>query len=325
MSKSQSYIKQARSFLSRISSAVSTITNRIDPFHTNRIVIWALVGKSGTGKSYHAWNIAEQHNIDAIIDDGILIVKGFICAGISAKTESTSVAAVKRAIFINDETAKEVMEQIDLMQIKQLLILGTSDKMVHRIAENLHLSKISRILYLNKFVTPDDVKRAVHSRKRNGHHVIPASEVEVQKRYPSIFIKPIRLFSLFKRSTISDKVSVVKPQFSQNRKVVLTESALHNIVRMVIRGIDSSLIVKKVKYTRSQSGFYSFLIALSVPAERRLSLSIGPLQRKLHTELQKHSSLLIDEVRLLVKEMHSHDEKMPVRSNALIQASRSIF
>ena len=34
---------------------------------------FALIGKTGTGKSFHALDISQENKIDAIIDDGLLI------------------------------------------------------------------------------------------------------------------------------------------------------------------------------------------------------------------------------------------------------------
>ena len=43
--------------------------------------IYALIGESGTGKSYNAINLAAKYKLDYIIDDGILIHKNKIIAG----------------------------------------------------------------------------------------------------------------------------------------------------------------------------------------------------------------------------------------------------
>ena len=45
------------------------------------VQVMALVGKSGTGKSFRAQLIARKYNIEAIIDDGLLIQGQKILAG----------------------------------------------------------------------------------------------------------------------------------------------------------------------------------------------------------------------------------------------------
>ena len=67
--------------------------------------IYALVGPSGTGKSHHATELADELQISYIIDDGLLIHNGKKLAGVSAKSEPTMVAAVKRAIMTSSARA----------------------------------------------------------------------------------------------------------------------------------------------------------------------------------------------------------------------------
>ncbi|MDY2756646.1 MAG: hypothetical protein SOU88_09485, partial [Candidatus Treponema excrementipullorum] len=51
----------------------------------NNITVFALVGPSGTGKSFRAKLLADKHGLEAIIDDGLLIQNDKILAGQSAK------------------------------------------------------------------------------------------------------------------------------------------------------------------------------------------------------------------------------------------------
>ena len=41
--------------------------------------IYTLVGKSGTGKSFHAMDLCRKENIESIIDDGLYIYIGIRC------------------------------------------------------------------------------------------------------------------------------------------------------------------------------------------------------------------------------------------------------
>ena len=59
--------------------------------------VYALVGKSGTGKSYQAMDLCRDRGIEAIIDDGLFIYKNNIVCGSSAKREPTKIGARKAA------------------------------------------------------------------------------------------------------------------------------------------------------------------------------------------------------------------------------------
>ena len=92
--------------------------------------VYALVGESGTGKSFRSKLLAEQYNINAIIDDGLLIQDEKIIAGHSAKREKTYMGAVRAALFDDKEHRDSVAKVLKKAHLKKILILGTSEKMV---------------------------------------------------------------------------------------------------------------------------------------------------------------------------------------------------
>ncbi|GAE27391.1 hypothetical protein JCM9140_3535 [Halalkalibacter wakoensis JCM 9140] len=51
--------------------------------------VFGLYGKSGTGKSHKSSEIVSFYNIEAVIDDGILIMNKKRVAGKSAKNETS--------------------------------------------------------------------------------------------------------------------------------------------------------------------------------------------------------------------------------------------
>ena len=92
--------------------------------------VYALIGKSGTGKSFQAVNLCRELKIESIIDDGLFICRNKVVAGISAKRQPTKVGAVKTALFTKDEHMQEVKEALGRMKPSSILIIGTSVGMV---------------------------------------------------------------------------------------------------------------------------------------------------------------------------------------------------
>ena len=82
--------------------------------------VYTLVGKSGTGKSYHAMNLCKSLGIEGIIDDGLFIYKNSVIAGVSAKRDATKIGAIKTALFKNDAIRDSVVKAIKKQ--KQVLI-----------------------------------------------------------------------------------------------------------------------------------------------------------------------------------------------------------
>ena len=103
------------------------LIDKIDKFIEGKIVVFAFVGPSGTGKSYRAQMVASEHNIHYIIDDGLLIKDNEVIAGVSAKKAPTKIETVKGALFLNNEKADEIKKAFRKYRPESILILGTSD------------------------------------------------------------------------------------------------------------------------------------------------------------------------------------------------------
>ncbi len=148
-----------------------------------KMKIYALIGESGTGKSYHALNIANQYQIDYIIDDGLLIAKGKMIAGKSAKDEATFLAATKRAIFHYPNHAKAVSKVIQAHRPARILIVGTSEKMIDKICQHLALGGITKKLFIEEIIGESKVQIAKKIRAGHHTHTVPISNLkdETQK------------------------------------------------------------------------------------------------------------------------------------------------
>jgi len=179
--------------------------------------VYALVGGSGTGKSHRASFVAHEHNIDFIIDDGLLIRGGKILAGKSAKQESTRVGAIKRAIFFDPGHAQEVKRVLEELHPERLLILATSNGMVQTIVEALELPPVTRVVMIEEIASLTEIERAKHIRKLEGKHVIPVPTLEVKKTFSGYMVDPLRFFLRGKQGENPSRLiekSVVRPTFS---------------------------------------------------------------------------------------------------------------
>jgi hypothetical protein len=154
--------------------------------------VYALVGRSGTGKSYKAGAVAQRFGIDLIIDDGLVIRGGAIIAGRSAKREKGIVSAVRTALFANPDQAEEARRVIGEQRFRRILVIGTSLKMVRRIAGSLGLPEFSRIIPIEQAASREEIARALHVRSEQGKHIIPVPSVEVKRSYPHIFFESVK-------------------------------------------------------------------------------------------------------------------------------------
>jgi hypothetical protein len=267
-----------------------------------RIKTYALVGESGTGKSFRAKLVAQKHNIDFIIDDGLLILDNRILAGHSAKKESTFMAAVKVALFDQKSHRDEVARKLQVEKVRKVLILGTSDKMVNKIAARLQLPPPSKLIRIEDIATREEIEKAIRTRRIEGKHVIPVPSIEVKRSYPNIFYAAIRIFkrNLMPGSTpkIHEK-SVVRPEYSRRGKVIISEAALSQMVIHCVDEYNQNIRIKKIVVRDDEMG-YRLVITIYVPYGIQLGGNIHDLQQNIIRNIERYTGILIEEVNIII-------------------------
>lgn len=199
--------------------------------------VYALVGKSGTGKSYKAISVAHEHAIDLIIDDGLLINGSKLLGGKSAKREATTIGAVKRAIFHHDDHKSEIITVLDNDQYESILILATSERMAVKIANNLSLGGIDEYIYITDISTPRDLELASHNRNKKGKHIIPLPTLELRKHFSGYLLDKVKHIlwpNESGREIISEK-TVTRPTFSYYGKFTISDNTIQEIVKIATR------------------------------------------------------------------------------------------
>ncbi len=266
--------------------------------------VFALVGESGTGKSFRAKLIAEKYGIDAIIDDGLLIQNDKILAGYSAKREKTYMGAVRVALFDDKEHRDEVAKAWKKARIKKLLILGTSEKMVMKIATRLQLPQPQKIIHIEEIASREEIEKAIKSRQVEGKHVIPVPSIEIKRNYSQIFSNSIKVF--FQRKNIFNKndgklfeKSIVQPEFSKKGRIEISEAALTQMVMHCVSECEPAVRVNKMTIKTNSRG-YKIIITIDVPFGTQLTGKIHKLQKYIIDKIESYTGILIEEVSIVI-------------------------
>lgn len=196
------------------------------------MVIYGLVGKSGTGKSYQAPAVCRERGLELIIDDGLLIGKNKVYAGKSAKRAGTKVGAIKTALFTEEEHKLQVMQAIRERKPASVLILGTSDSMVHRIAARLELPEISEIIRIEDVSDQKEIETAQRQRRELGKHAIPVPTFQLKREFSGYFMDPLKIFRKVdqKRAVVAERTEV-RPTYSYLGGYRISENAIFDIIR----------------------------------------------------------------------------------------------
>ena len=289
--------KEIYNFLSRVKGRLKGIT------------VYALVGKSGTGKSFRAKLLAEKLEIPYIVDDGLLICGDTIMAGRSAKQEKLYVSAIKTALFLNQKQKEAVTKVLREKKVKKILLLGTSGKMVERLANRLDLPPISQVIQIEEIASQEDIEAAIKSRFEEGKHVIPVPAIEVKRDYAQILSDSIRIFfsgdkrqSDEKKSKFFEK-SIVQPDFHQevvsSGKVNITEAALTQMIFHCIDEYDDDIQVKKLKIKVLRSG-YTISLHIIISYGKTLTGDLNDLSKYICDTIQRYTGIIIEDLEITV-------------------------
>lgn len=291
------------------------LDNLVNSF--KKVQVYALVGESGTGKSFRSKLLAEEYGIHAIIDDGLLIQDDKIVAGRSAKREKTYMGAVRVALFDDKDHRDSVAKVLRKTHIKKILLLGTSEKMVSKIAMRLQLPQPQKIIHIEEIATKEEIEKAVKSRQVEGKHVIPVPTIEIKKNYPQILSSSMRDFFSQKKwfhkklknpnGKMIEK-SIVQPEFSKKGRIEISEAALTQMTMHCVNECDPDVKIKKITIKTDSRG-YRLIVLIDVPFGTQLTGKIHRLQQYIIDKIESYTGILIEEVSIVIDKISKPEKK----------------
>lgn len=267
----------------------------------------SFTGKSGTGKSYNAGKLARQEHIEALIDDGLLIYKGSIVAGSSAKKCESRAKAMRTCLFNYDDHREAVKAKLKELKPKKLMILGTSDRMTDIIANQLELPEISRRIYIEDITTEEDRAKASESRYGKGEHVIPAPMMEIQRDFAGYFMHPIR-FIRNRRLEENDENehigerTVVRPQYSYFGKFNVKEQVIEDIIKIAASKYKGSIRVLNF-YNNGNERNLGVVIDVKIRKVPGVANNCKKFQKEVHEVIHEMTAFQVDHVNVVIKEI----------------------
>lgn len=280
--------------------------------------VFAFFGPSGTGKSFRAKLVAQKYHIKAIIDDGLLIYEDNILAGHSAKLEDSYMGAVRVALFDDKKHRDSVALAIQQKQLKKILLLGTSEKMVNKIAMRLQLPLPEKYIRIEDIATPQQIEEARISRQIEGKHVIPVRAYEVKEdgKYSRIFVTKVKVRlskkkffrHFFKNEEKKNQLevnaklfekSVVRPAFSVTARKNISHAHLASLAAGAIAVFNSTIRLKSLNIKADKTG-YRFFVTIDVPFGEPLTELSKNLKAYVTSSIEKKTGILLEDISIIV-------------------------
>lgn len=276
----------------------------------NKIKVYAFVGPSGTGKSYRAQMIASERGISFIIDDGLLIKENEVIAGESAKKAATKVATVKHALFYEESEREPIIKAFKKYKPESILILGTSDGMVQKIAANLGLPEISETIYITDVATEEEMKTARRIRVTEGKHVIPVPTFEIKKDFSGYLLDPLQIFKSKGKGQqpyISEK-SIIRPTFSYLGKFTISDLVFRQILEYLAVQTPAIHKILKARVDSFGEGVKIYM-EVSIVYGFNVVEGLNKFKEKSRKEIEKLTAMNVVELDVVAKNIYVPQEE----------------
>ena len=275
-----------------------------------KIKVYAFVGPSGTGKSYRAQLVANSRNVRYIIDDGLLISENEVIAGISAKKAPTKIETVRNALFQDDDKRKEIQDVLRKRKPESILILGTSDNMVAKIAENLGLPEICETIYIQDVATQEEMEIARRTRITQGKHVIPVPTFAIKKDFSGYLLDPLQIFKSTGKGNapyISEK-SLIRPTFSYLGNFTISDTVFRQIIDVVASKQKGIYRVPRTIIRKEGTDEYNSGVRIYLEVVVEFGFNIIEItnifKKKVKKELENLTAMNVLDIDILVKNIH---------------------
>ena len=275
-----------------------------------KIKVYAFVGPSGTGKSYRAQMVASEKGIHFIIDDGLLIMDNEIVAGLSAKKAPTKIETVKHALFYENEERKPIEKALKKYKPDKILILGTSDGMVQKIAANLGLPEISETTYINEVATEEEMQTARHIRVTEGKHVIPVPTFELKKDFSGYLLDPLQIFKskgIGQKPYISEK-TIIRPTFSYLGNFTISDTVFRQILDYLANNTKAINRVMKTRVDNLGEGVDIYM-EVEVVYGFNVMEGLTYFKQKAKKEIEKLTAMNVVRLEVIAKSVYVPEKK----------------
>lgn len=267
------------------------------------VEVTVFIGGSGTGKSFQAMKIARERGVRYLIDDGLLIKDNRVLGGRSAKRERSRLGAVRRAIFTDEAHRLEVRELIAAEGPDKIMVLGTSQKMVETIVEQLALDPPAHIIWIEDVVAKEDIQLARKIRLKEGKHVIPVPTFELKKDFSGYFLNPLMVLKGFGRGDEGEKLeekSVVRPTFSYLGRYTISDGAIRSLVNHAVARW-TELIPAGSTFVKNTRGGLLIELDVKAPFGTLLAQQLRLAQSQIIREVEGMTALHVASVNITVK------------------------
>ena len=188
---------------------------------------------------------------------------------------------------------------------ESILILGTSDDMVKKIAHNLSLPEIEEIIYISDVATKQEMETARRIRQTEGKHVIPVPTFEIKKDFSGYLLDPLQIFKTKgkgQKPYIAEK-SIIRPTFSYMGNFTISDSVFKEIVEYLASKMPEIHKVLRTRVNNTPEG-PDIYMEVSVVYGYQIIEALAELKRRCKKEIENLTAMNLQSIDIVAKNIH---------------------
>ena len=175
--------------------------------------------------------------------------------------------------------------------------------MVKKIAKNLELPKIEKIIYITDVASEEEIEDARRVRVTEGKHVIPVPTFEIKKDFSGYILDPLQIFKTRQNDTpyMSEK-SIIRPTFSYMGNYTISDSVFREIIEYLAKKNSAITNVLKVRVNKSDLG-PTIYVEVEVKFGINILNELKKFKEKCVKEIERQTSMNIRDMKILAKKI----------------------
>ena len=203
------------------------------------------------------------------------------------------------------EEKKPIEKAIKKYKPDKILILGTSDGMVQKIANNLGLPEVSNTIYINDVATEEEIQTARNMRVTEGKHVIPVPTFELKKDFSGYLLDPLQIFKSKgkgQKPYISEK-TIIRPTFSYLGKFTISDTVFRQITECIAEKMPEIHKVIRTRASSTEAG-PSIYMEVSVMYGCNIQNTLKEFKEKARREIENLTAMNVIELDVVAKSIY---------------------
>ena len=122
-----------------------------------------------------------------------------------------------------------------------------------------------KTVYINEVASKAEIKKARYSRLQEGKHIVPVPTIELKPHFTGYFADlPYNIFSSQRKQEKDADRSIVRPSFSFYGKLLISDSALEDIIKIIGRKLEGVERITSIKVRRRSDNSKGIVISVEV-------------------------------------------------------------